>query len=109
MLSDQASKLKLIDFNVAVDFAQCPEIRGKTGTDEFSAPETRKWISYDEKCDMWSVGCLILFMLTGTWPPYGDLKVWQTNQLPKDCGEGHLLDDLLMRLLDQNPDSRISC
>jgi len=60
--------LKVIDFNVAVDLRQSPNIRGKTGVDEWSAPETRKWTEYDEKCDIWSVGCLILFMLSGLKP-----------------------------------------
>ncbi len=60
--------LKVIDFNVAVDLRQSPNIRGKTGVDEWSAPETRKWAEYDEKCDIWSVGCLILFMLSGLTP-----------------------------------------
>jgi serine/threonine protein kinase len=50
---------------VSVDFSQ-EQIRGKTGIDEWSAPETRKWADYDEKCDMWSVGCLIRYLITGS-------------------------------------------
>lgn len=70
--SDGEMRLKLIDFNVAVDLAECPSIRGKTGVDAWSAPETRKWVSYDEKCDMWSVGLLITFMVTGKQPKSGN-------------------------------------
>ncbi len=50
---------------MSVDFSQ-EQIRGKTGIDEWSAPETRKWADYDEKCDMWSVGCLIRYLITGS-------------------------------------------
>ena len=64
-LADSSISLKLIDFNVAHDLSASTPIFGKTGVDTWSAPETRKWQGYDEKSDMWSVGCLLSFMLTG--------------------------------------------
>lgn len=61
-------KIILIDFNVAVTL-QTPapdyqeEIKGSTGLKEWTAPETRKELYYSAKCDMWSLGCLLQFLL----------------------------------------------
>lgn len=63
--------IKLIDFNVAVKL-QTPtleepypnEIRGSTGLKEWNAPETRTVLYYSAKCDMWSLGCLLHYMLS---------------------------------------------
>jgi serine/threonine protein kinase len=100
-------KLKVIDFNVAVDLRQCAAIRGKTGVDEWSAPETRKWADYDEKADMWSIGCLILYMLSGLTPQQGAFGYWIDAQ-KKAASDFALLDDLLQRLLATDPKIRIN-
>jgi serine/threonine protein kinase len=104
---DSDIMLKVIDFNVAVDLRLSPSIRGKTGVDEWSAPETRKWAEYDEKCDIWSVGCLILFMLSGLTPQQGAFTNWR-DSVKRSESDLILLDDLLQRLLAQDPRSRIS-
>ena len=66
-------QVKLIDFNIAHDLAHEPEIRGTNGVREWSAPETRKFIPYDEKCDLYSVGCILYFMCTGSPPSLSDV------------------------------------
>lgn len=100
-------KLKVIDFNVAVDLSQCAAIRGKTGVDEWSAPETRQWADYDEKADMWSIGCLILYMLSGLTPHQGAFGYWIDAQKRAES-DFDLLDDLLQRLLATDPQIRIN-
>jgi serine/threonine protein kinase len=95
---DSDIMLKVIDFNVAVNLRLSPSIRGKTGVDEWSAPETRKWAEYDEKCDIWSVGCLILFMLSGLTPQQGAFTNWR-DSVKSPESDLSLLDDLLQRLL----------
>ncbi len=60
--------IKLIDFNVAVKLkTPAPdyedEILGSTGLREWSAPETKTQLFYSAKCDLWSLGCLLRFML----------------------------------------------
>ena len=55
--------LTVIDFSIAVNFENEP-LRGKNGLKIWSAPETRRMKDYDCKCDIWSVGCLVSFMLT---------------------------------------------
>jgi Protein kinase domain len=105
--SESELVLRLIDFNVAHDLSKSRPIYGKTGVDAWSAPETRKWKSYDEKSDMWSVGCILLFLLTGQSDKQTGLEILSESdyQNRPDC---HLLVDLLEGLLDSDPNSRIS-
>lgn len=58
----------MIDFNVAVDLNESPVITGSTGIKKWSAPETRQIGIYGEICDEWSVGSLLMHMLTGLKP-----------------------------------------
>ena len=60
--------LTVVDFNVSVDLEKSPAIQGATGLKKWSAPETRTGAIYNEKCDVWSVGGLTLYMLTGAKP-----------------------------------------
>lgn len=57
-----------MDFNVAADLTESDIISGATGVKHWSAPETRANYEYDAKCDVYSLGCLLLFMLTGAQP-----------------------------------------
>ena len=105
MLSlDPALQVKLIDFNIAHDLAQEPEIKGANGVREWSAPETRKFLPYDEKCDLYSVGCILHYLCTGV-PPSTDEKTRQ-QQLDEcasrfsDCQQTSLISDLLTKLLE---------
>ena len=65
---DADLQIKLIDFNVSHSFALDAEMKGKTGIQEWSAPETRKFAAYDEKCDLWAVGCILYYLCTGQPP-----------------------------------------
>lgn len=64
--SHAPAQIKLIDFNVAVK-TESPLglICGGTGLKQWSAPETRTSLSYTNKCDLWSVGLILAFLLTG--------------------------------------------
>ena len=57
--------VKLIDFNIAYDFSVSPEIYGAEGIRIWSAPETRKFIAYNESSDMWSLGCILYLLCSG--------------------------------------------
>lgn len=61
-------QLTLIDFNVAKEFSSSNLIEGATGVKAWSAPETRSELRYDEKCDSFSLGCILAYMLTGAKP-----------------------------------------
>ena len=61
-------KLKMYDFNTAVQVTPGKyedQITGGTGLKQWSAPETRKQMTYSGKCDIWSVGCILFYLYTG--------------------------------------------
>jgi calcium-dependent protein kinase len=41
------------------------------GTIDFMAPEVFEGTGYDEKCDVWSIGVIAYFMLSGQPPFFG--------------------------------------
>ena len=57
------TKLKLIDFNVACLTSTPGLAMGGVGLKEWSAPETRKHLHYNQKSDAWSLGLLLAYML----------------------------------------------
>lgn len=69
---DATLQLKLIDFNTAFDLRSVNKgptedcIMGSTGLREWSAPETLTKLYYNAKCDSYSAGCLIVFLLRQT-------------------------------------------
>ena len=65
ILINSDNKIKLIDFGAATYIDSNKGLRGCVGTAEYCAPEvaSRIW-SYDEKCDMWSLGVIIFYLLT---------------------------------------------
>lgn len=101
--------LKLIDFNIAHDLSTDPEIKGANGVRVWSAPETRKFASYDESCDLWSIGCILLYLCSGK-PPTEHLAC---NGLPEgalnqvDESKREQIADLLSQLLKPEPSERI--
>lgn len=94
--------LTLIDFNVSVDMTDLQGITGATGIKSWSAPETRSAASYDEKSDCFSLGCLLLYMLTSAKPDSEKAKI-RLNDLEPTC------KSLLNGLMRENPFDRYSC
>lgn len=62
--------IKVIDFGLAKYFnsAQDEVMVSKTGTPYYMAPEVLNG-SYDESCDMWSIGVIAYCLLCG-YPPF---------------------------------------
>jgi len=57
--------LKVIDFGSATFCMAHETLRGHAGTKFFSAPEVLKRKPYTKKCDVWSVGVLLMTLLKG--------------------------------------------
>lgn len=60
--------IKVIDFGTAQIFKKNSKLRTTTGTAYYIAPEVLMR-SYDEKCDVWSVGVILYILLSGS-PPF---------------------------------------
>jgi mitogen-activated protein kinase kinase kinase len=70
--SDHASRLMTVDLMGGMR-ANRPSLQGSVF---WMAPEIVKQTSYTIKADIWSVGCLVVEMLTGTHP-WADLDQMQ--------------------------------
>ena len=69
---------KLIDFNIAKRFMQksCRvSMRTCTGIDQWSAPETRIGCEYTEAVDLWGIGVVAYFIITGNAPFCGEIDI----------------------------------
>ena len=104
-LQNESLHLTLIDFGIGFDFRHGEPMIGKSGVKIWSAPETRSWTEYDEKCDLWSVGCLTTYMLTGKFPE----KQFSTQDIIEeirlkfyDIQDSYQLTNLLNKLLKHN-------
>ena len=65
---EQDNCLKIIDFGTSVIKSDEETLQSTQGTSYYIAPEVLKK-SYNEKCDIWSVGVIMYIMLSGK-PPF---------------------------------------
>lgn len=72
ILTTKESVVKLADFGVAVALNESQEAT-VVGTPYWMAPEVIQMAGPTSACDIWSVGCTIIELLTGS-PPYYDLQ-----------------------------------
>ena len=58
--------LKLIDFGLSSPIKKNEKLNNTVGTSYFIAPEILSG-EYDEKCDMWSIGVILYYLLSGNF------------------------------------------
>eukprot|EP00010_Vexillifera_abyssalis_P008033 CAMPEP_0201545060 /NCGR_PEP_ID=MMETSP0173_2-20130828/1623_1 /ASSEMBLY_ACC=CAM_ASM_000268 /TAXON_ID=218659 /ORGANISM="Vexillifera sp., Strain DIVA3 564/2" /LENGTH=552 /DNA_ID=CAMNT_0047953367 /DNA_START=6 /DNA_END=1664 /DNA_ORIENTATION=- len=112
--------LKITDFGFARALEQSQVADTLCGSPLYMAPEILRGESYSAKADLWSVGSIFFELLTGH-PPYPCSSIIEL--IKKHQSEGNkpvpIPDDLrarvspecvllLQRLLEKNPDKRIS-
>ena len=68
MMEDTSLNLKLIDFGFAKYYKPAALCDEQLGTPIFMAPEIINGKKYDAKVDIWSLGIMVLMMLTGKIP-----------------------------------------
>ena len=108
--------LKIIDFGASVLMKGRKKITFRFGTAYYIAPEVLQQ-SYNEKCDIWSIGVILYLLLTGSVPFDGknDDEIWKkiiseeiNYSSPKLKSLSKEAKDLLKKLLVKNPDQRLS-
>ncbi len=119
------SPIKIIDFGLASVVKKKHLIRGQDGTPEYMSPECIKG-KYTIHSDMWSIGVLLFTLLFG-FSPFWSQSVYETyrlitkhgfqpeiptpnysNSFPAYIQVSDDAKDLIIRLLKQDPVSRLS-
>lgn len=106
--------MKLADFGVATKLTKGEKANSVVGTPYWMAPEIIEMSGYiSTACDIWSVGCTVIELLTGS-PPYFDLNKWSAlikivqdehPPLPADISEN--CKDFLLKCFEKDAGSRI--
>ena len=110
-------QLKMIDFGLSTTFKQGEEfsMSDAVGTPYYVAPEVLLQ-TYDERCDYWSAGVLMYYMLSGSYPFNGDSddklhqKIFTSKvKFNDDCWRNvsDEAKELIELLLQKDPTNRI--
>lgn len=110
------SVLKLADFGFAQYMSPWDEQSVLRGSPLYMAPEMVCRRQYDSRVDLWSVGVILYEALFGRAPfasrSYSELEEKirsnQPIELPPGTNVSKDCRDLLLRLLERNPDARIT-
>jgi len=113
---EPGSPLKLIDFGLAIQLAPKSMEHEVCGTTSYMAPEVLKG-EYATECDMWSLGVVVYFMLSGSLPFKGKNDVEKESKILKGdvffngpswdrvSGDGK---DFVQKLLVSDPRNRMT-
>ena len=108
--------IKIVDFGSSKIITKNKKENQIIGTDFYIAPEVIKQ-NYNEKCDMWSIGVILYFLIAKKPPFAGDEPKKIFEKITNEEYNKHsrkLLDcsnevrDLLNKLLDKNVSKRLS-
>ncbi|CAL1604357.1 unnamed protein product [Knipowitschia caucasica] len=110
------SVLKLADFGFAQHMSPWDEQSVLRGSPLYMAPEMVCRRQYDSRVDLWSVGVILYEALFGRAPfaskSYSELEDKIRSNQPIELPSGTRVSkdcrDLLLRLLERNPDARIT-
>jgi len=118
LMSDENDKfIKLADFGFAARVHQSKSLTKQCGTPFFVSPEILMRKPYDQKSDMWSIGCIIFLLLAGNLPFMGRSQKELFRKIVSGKYEFAAEDwanvsedakDLVRRLLVLNPDERMT-
>ncbi|CAD8044646.1 unnamed protein product [Paramecium primaurelia] len=113
---NQGGALKIIDFGASAKLVNDEKLNKRIGTPFYVAPEVLNG-SYDEKCDIWSLGVLLYILLCGYPPFFGHSEGEVLAKVRKGTYQFDSNDwsrvsmqakDLIRRMLFYDPSARIS-
>lgn len=119
MMSDssEAATPKIVDFGLAKIIGPSNTAQEPFGTLGYVAPEVLKKEHYTFSCDVWSIGCIIYALLSGSLPfdhesQKETIRMTLEDKLVFDlpCWDNitNSAKDLIKRLLMKDPRQRIS-
>jgi calcium-dependent protein kinase len=102
---NKSAQIKLIDFGYGSRFIGALPMRTKCGTPYTTAPEVLRE-SYDERCDVWSVGVVSFIVLSGKRP----FEILDVPGQLAEAGKAAMMTNILMGRFSYNPTywSRVS-
>ncbi|OHS95547.1 CAMK family protein kinase [Tritrichomonas foetus] len=114
ILLDENNNIKIIDFGMSTHFNSYEALFfDRCGSLGYAAPEVIKNKGYTAKSDIWSIGVILYALLIGELPFKGNSDaeiienlLYSTPAYPTHLSANSI--DLLKKLLDKNPKSRIS-
>uniref|UniRef100_A0A347ZJ76 non-specific serine/threonine protein kinase n=1 Tax=Reticulitermes speratus TaxID=60591 RepID=A0A347ZJ76_9NEOP len=112
ILVDKEGHIRITDFGLAKKTAFGETTNTFCGTPEYIAPEMLLKQPYDKVVDWWSFGILIFEMLTGLPPFYDEnvntmYKAILHVEVEYPSGMSGPVKDLISKLLDKNPKTRL--
>ena len=108
--------LKLIDFGLSSRIQKNKKLNNTVGTSYFIAPEILK-SEYDEKCDVWSIGVILYYILSGKFPFTGktNIEIFEKIKNNEPFYGNNLFNsnsqntmDFIKQCLRKNPNERLS-
>ncbi|KRW99188.1 Protein kinase-like domain [Pseudocohnilembus persalinus] len=108
--------VKVIDYGCSTKFKKGQKFNEICGTPLYMAPELLKK-NYDEKVDVWAIGCIMYILLSGYYPFFGEsleeifrkilVQEIVFHETINECSED--AKNLVLQLLNKNPSQRPSC
>ena len=108
--------LKRIDFGLSSRIKKNEKLNNTVGTSYFIAPEILNR-EYDEKCDVWSIGVILYYILSGKFPFNGNsnMEIFEKIKKNEPIFNKYLFNnisqnaiDFIKKCLVKNPKDRLS-
>lgn len=112
IMLDLEDNIRIIDFGLSREIPK-GDFKTKCGSPQYSAPEIYSEATYTESVDVWSAGIILYYMVTGFFPFDGITRSDMVKKiLNNDVSFPPFLkddlQDLLKKMLDKNPKTRIT-